>query len=172
MGGPSSNIALVRQITKAAADRSWDESTAAQLNHLAFGPGDEAATAEAVAPRALDENVDPFAIPPFDVLRARVEHYFQWTAVLYPFIHRDTFMTTLATLRHSVTNVRRTWLGILNLMQALAHHIPVSDNPEEGELYYRRAQALCDQQTLENITLEVGRARAFSQHDQVADSFH
>lgn len=52
-----------------------------------------------------------------------MQHYFQWTAVLYPFIHRDSFMATLATLRHSVTNVRRTWLGILNIMQALAHNV-------------------------------------------------
>lgn len=123
MLGPSSNIALVRQITKAAADRSWDDSTAAQLNKLAFGPGDAVANAETAAPRALDEPVAPFAIPPFEILHARVQHYFQWTAVLYPFIHRDSFMATLATLRHSVTNVRRTWLGILNIMQALAHNV-------------------------------------------------
>ena len=56
-------------------------------------------------------------------------------------------------------HITGTWLGILNLMQALAHNIPVSNDVEGGELYYRRAQMLCDQQTLESINLEVGKYR-------------
>jgi hypothetical protein len=145
--GPTSNIALVRQITKAVSERTLISSTLITADPVASAPS----TRTSLSARAVDAT----ELPPFHILHARIEHYFRWTAVLYPFIHRESFMSNLSGLRESARNASRPFLGIVNIMLALAHNIPVSDNVEEGELYYHRAQLLCDQNTLDNVTLEV-----------------
>jgi hypothetical protein len=145
--GPTSNIALVRQVAKAVSERALPSPT--------LIPADTATTTLLARAPNPARPIDAYEVPPFHVLHSRIEHYFRWTAVLYPFIHRDSFMSNLEGLRESARKVSRPFLGIVNMMLALAHNIPVSENIEEGELYYHRAQLLCDQNTLDNVSLEV-----------------
>ena len=146
----------MRQVAKAIAERS----AALSLPIPTTSAGGSLPTSSLYAHQGKSAHVsgqiDPYALPPFNILLARVQHYFQWTVVLYSFIHRETFLEMLYRVRDSTINVRRSWLGILNIMLALAQNIPVSDDVEAGEVYYHRAQLLCDQKTLDNVNLEVG----------------
>ena len=44
-----------------------------------------------------------------------IEMYFSDTGLLFPYLHKETFIETYAQLRRGQTAVRRTWLGLLNM---------------------------------------------------------
>lgn len=64
--------------------------------------------------------------------------------------------------RTNFTMARRTWLGLLNIMLALATTLSVDGPPsaekriEESDVYYQRARGLCDKESRRNSSLEMG----------------
>jgi hypothetical protein len=113
-----------------------------------------------------DPNFNMYDLPPVDEVQLYVEHYFRWTGLIYPYIHQDTFLETLKEVEQdNFTKVRRTWLGMLNVILALATNIPVrpgispEDRASECEVYYHRAQMLCDTGVSRGTSLELGKLR-------------
>ena len=57
---------------------------------------------------------------------------------------------------------RRTWLGLLNIIMAMAMTLSVDAGMsaerriEESDAYYQRANSLCDKESRRNISLELG----------------
>lgn len=57
--------------------------------------------------------------------------------------------------------VRRTWLGLLNIILAIAtslsakDDIPVEKRIQESDVYYQRANGLCDRDSKRNASLEM-----------------
>lgn len=90
--------------------------------------------------------------------------YFSNTGILFPFIHEQSFFETYDRVRSDNfrKDVRRTWLGLLNMILAMAvctaswANEGASDQLQQSEIYFRRAQELCKSQILRGTTLEIG----------------
>lgn len=63
---------------------------------------------------------------------------------------------------------RRTWLGLLNIIMAMATTLSVEagmsaeERIEESDVYYQRANSLCDKESRRNISLELGERGGWS----------
>ncbi|CAK7201351.1 hypothetical protein SEUCBS139899_004055 [Sporothrix eucalyptigena] len=93
--------------------------------------------------------VNIYLLPDESVIRDLVGRYFANTGLLFPYIHEASFWATYEELkRHSFTQVRRTWLGLLNMVLALAassapYDKDASTRALESDVYYQRARQLC-----------------------------
>jgi hypothetical protein len=96
-----------------------------------------------------------------------IRAYFANMGLLFPYIHEQEFLETYHGFRASGfrTNVRRTWLGLLNMILAMATCTSCWEDSgselhfEQSDVYYRRAQELCQMQMLRGTTLETGKAQ-------------
>jgi hypothetical protein len=91
-----------------------------------------------------------YAIPSEDEVRSLVEQYFSNTNILYPFVHKPTFLTVYdEALKASFDGVRRTWLGLLNIVMAFGATTSIDPNTsqeekiENAKVFYQRAFELC-----------------------------
>lgn len=105
-----------------------------------------------------------YALPTEDRTWALIREYFQKTGQLLPFIHEESFCDTYFQMkRNNFTMARRTWLGLLNIIFAMATTLSVEgydsaeERIEESEVYYQRANALCDKESKRNISLELSK---------------
>ena len=104
-----------------------------------------------------------YLLPPKSKALELLQKFFSNTGLLFPFLHEETFFMTYAELESKgYRGVRRTWLGLLNMVLALATStaVGVDSNAEkrmeQSEEYYRRALGLCDKQMMSLGNLEVG----------------
>lgn len=102
-------------------------------------------------------------LPSHDEMERLLRTYFANTGLLFPFIHEDSFMHTYRVCRESsFRNVRRTWLGLLNIIFAMATSTDnvgttaASKRIADSEVFYERATALCGRQMLRGTNLETG----------------
>jgi hypothetical protein len=92
-----------------------------------------------------------------------IREYFQKTGQLLPFVHEESFCATYFDLKRSnFSMARRTWLGLLNIIMAMATTLFVEagmsaeERIEESDVYYQRANSLCDKESRRNTSLELG----------------
>jgi len=169
--GPSSNIAFLRHISFAIArgnapghgemspssrrlmgtvSISRPHHAPEKVNHMAFN--------------VKNPRVNMYALPPEDRTWALIREYFQKTGQLLPFIHEQSFCDTYFQMKqNNFTMARRTWLGLLNIIFAMATTLSVeaygsAKRIEESEVYYQRANALCDKEFKRNVSLELGES--------------
>ncbi|KIW29792.1 uncharacterized protein PV07_05580 [Cladophialophora immunda] len=169
--GPSSNVAFVRHISLALAKASGQ-------GH-AIGTGTNSLTAAAewmrvtrphyvhgeINESALDRSrrsVNIYGLPPEAYTWRLIKEYFQKTGQLLPFIHEESFCETYFQLkRTNFTMARRTWLGLLNMILAMATTLTVDgytsseERIAESDVYYQRANGLCERESRANISLEL-----------------
>jgi hypothetical protein len=95
--------------------------------------------------------INLFELPPHEKTTTLIEYYFKFTGLIYSYIHRETFLGTLERVRRQeYSQVRRTWLGMLNMMLALAinkwldNGLSAEERAIECDLYYQRALRLCN----------------------------
>ncbi|KAK6385028.1 hypothetical protein LTS17_002591 [Exophiala oligosperma] len=157
--GPSSNVAFVRHISLALAKASGqsqmiqtrtdsslpsaNEWTRVTRPHYVHG-----GTSEGTFPRS-QRSVNIYTLPPEDYTWRLIKEYFQKTGQLLPFIHEESFCETYFQLkRTNFTMARRTWLGLLNMILAMATTLTVDGYPSseeriaESDVYYQRANGL------------------------------
>lgn len=111
------------------------------------------------------QTIQPNVLPPDDETQRLLRCYFSNTGILFPFIHEQSFLETYDRLRSENfrRDVRRTWLGLLNMILAMAvctancAEESASDQFQQSEMYFRRGQELCKSQILRGTTLEIGR---------------
>lgn len=110
------------------------------------------------------ENIDLFTLPSESRSAQLVELYFSDLAQLFPMLHRSAFLEDLNTVKEiGPTMVRRTWLGLLNMVLAIAsttqfYNDNVGNAPVlEAQKYYERAMRLCDAAVHHETSLEIGR---------------
>lgn len=108
-------------------------------------------------------NIDIHILPPEGKVRELLAVYFSNTGLLFPYIHRETFLETYEEMkRNNFTKVRRTWLGLLNIVMALTTSLKVYENlsaekrASESNVYYQRAKGLCGNHTMRGTSLEIG----------------
>ncbi|KAH8817271.1 fungal-specific transcription factor domain-containing protein [Xylogone sp. PMI_703] len=175
--GPSSNISFNHHISRAVAhlfsiNPNWPSSSDNESQRLQS----ETAILSASRPstpfgnRGLQhinssqagERVNIYAIPSEARTRELISQYFNDTGVLFPYIHEGTFFEAYNDMRNSnFTRVRRSWLGLLNMVMALATSTTVdpSTNAEnrvrESDVYYQRAKGLCEKLIMRGTSLEI-----------------
>lgn len=108
--------------------------------------------------------VNIYALPPEARTWSLIKEYFQKTGQLLPFVHEETFCATVLEMKsNNFTKVRRTWLGLLNIILAIATtlHVDFSISSEqrieESDVYYQRAVGLCDKEPRRNASVELGK---------------
>lgn len=167
--GPSSNVSFLRHISLAMA-------RAGDLTQAFPSPGSHAREISGgisvSRPHHVesDRNTRPFhgsvniyALPSESRTWALIKEYFQKTGQLLPFVHEESFCTAYFEMKKkNFTRVRRTWLGLLNIILACATTLHVDAETttekriEESDLYYQRANGLCDKESRRNISVELG----------------
>jgi len=178
--GPSSNISLTRHISRAVARFSHiAEPTFAPENfedsgfQLSVGvvsmsqpSSSSARDMTRQSKKGLDSgHINIHALPSDKKTRQLLAQYFSDAGLLFPYLHKETFMKTYDEMqKKNIMRVRRTWLGLLNIVMALATSVAVECgmNAEqrsfESEIYYQRAVGLCKEQIMRGTSLEVGRS--------------
>ncbi|KAM5358999.1 hypothetical protein ACJZ2D_014824 [Fusarium nematophilum] len=174
--GPSSNISLMRSISRAMAHKGYvpDISGPSPIARADYHTRTKSAMSEQQQRTSVSADsasrvdfINPNYLPPNDETQALISQYFANTGMLFPYIHEPSFIETYQQLRQRQfrTQVRRTWLGLLNMILAMAtctagrgHVDPHSSSAfTKSDAFYRRAQELCKTQMLRGTTLETGK---------------
>lgn len=181
LAGPSSNIAFLGKICRAVARLSHDpqpwkpsltrRTSAGYTGN--FPNGSRSISPLPVIRAAAPESVNIYALPSETVGRELLARYFSNAGLLFPYVHERSFMTTFdQACQDSFKGVKRTWLGLLNII--FAHAVVHEGDPgitgrndvpstakftQQSEIYYRRASGLCSQQVANGtgVDVEVGR---------------
>ena len=105
---------------------------------------------------SANQNINIYALPPPHVAQELIRRYFSNTGQLFPYIHEQTFMQKYDQMKRDPSRgVRRTWLGLLNMVFAMATTVSLSPDDQvpsvvkraaESDIYYRRASGLCSEQ--------------------------
>ncbi|RDW79353.1 hypothetical protein BP6252_03991 [Coleophoma cylindrospora] len=104
----------------------------------------------------------PTALPPIEEMDTLLDIYFDTAGSVFPFIHEETMRTTYTECRlNGFTRARRTWLGTLNMIFAMASSFDTdyvaSANKrfERSNVFYKRAVELCGELSKRVISLEI-----------------
>lgn len=104
------------------------------------------------------------ALPSTEEMDNLLDVYFDTCGVVFPFIHEDTTRRTYVQCKEvGFTKIRRTWLGTLNMMFAIAskHDLDGEDTSSterrvgRSDVFYRRAVGLCGELSQRIISLEI-----------------
>lgn len=114
------------------------------------------------------QTIQTNVLPPDHETQRLLRCYFSNTGLLFPFIHEQSFFETYDRVRSDNfrKDVRRTWLGLLNMVLAMAvctaswADESASEQFQQSEIYFRRGQELCKSQILRGTTLEMGECRS------------
>lgn len=119
---------------------------------------------ESAAARNAGMKLSIYGLPSELETRALMRSYFSNTGLLFPFIHEPTFLETYEHMKaDNFTQVRRTWLGLLNMILAMASSTSAYsdkstvDNRLDSDVFYQRAYGLCKRQMLRGTSLETGQ---------------
>ena len=173
MPGSTSNIAFMRHITRAMEATGHGQlhtpNASEDLAHI--DNGIVSVSRPASPPGSSPSRLNTFEagrsihiLPPDNETRDLLRLYFSNTGLLFPFIHETSFFQEYEAMRsETVPRVRRTWLGLLNMVLAMA--TITSADPEksstvrrkESDVFYQRALELCKRQMLRGASLETGR---------------
>ena len=111
----------------------------------------------------IKKNVNIYALPPEATTRNLIARYFGDTGLLFPYIYEQAFLDTYNEIEASgFTKIRRTWLGLLNMIMAMATSTTVENGlsaekrARDSDVYYQRATGLCEKQIMRGTSLEIG----------------
>ena len=169
--GPSSNIAFTNHISLALAKLSRSgklEGPMATSDRIQL-QGGLASVSRPPSPlrhdrlrKTLPEET-VYSLPSDSETLGLIYQYFSDTALLFPYIHEKTFMNRYEQLKESgFQEIPRTWLGLLNMILALAKSTTVrlginaARRVEESDVFYQRSLALCEKQIMRGTSLEAG----------------
>lgn len=180
--GPSSNIAFLRHISLALAQasgytqaiettpspsRAIADRTRVTRPHYVHGEVNENTF------NRSEGKINIYTLPPEARIWQLIKEYFQKTGQLLPFIHEESFCETYFQLkRTNFTMARRTWLGLLNMILAMACTLTVDgyasaeERIDESDVYYQRANGLCEREVRKNISLELGESLSAPSRDR------
>ncbi|KAH6667419.1 fungal-specific transcription factor domain-containing protein [Halenospora varia] len=175
--GPSSNIALNRHICRAAAQLSctvqcWSNTSENESQRLQseigvmYASRPSSPSGHRVARKGTRSQnkhlTDICSLPSEERTCELISQYFQDTGLLFPYIHEGSFWETYENMRSSnFRRMRRSWLGLLNMVMALATSTTINaessaeTRARESNVYYKRAMALCEKQMMRGTSLEI-----------------
>lgn len=161
--GPSSNIAFLRHLSRAVVQQGYLLSPGAAEG--GFVNASRPPSPPHQSPHGQRSKVNIFALPPQSETLALIQRYFSETGLLFPYIYPPTFLETYHQMtRENFTKVRRTWLGLLNMVLAMATITAMPGGARadarisESDVFYQRGLGLCGSEILRGTTLEVGKS--------------
>jgi hypothetical protein len=132
--------------------------------NISWSRPDDGAKGQMQTPK---NEVNIFALPSEERTWSLIQKYFEKTGQLLPFIHEASFCETYFQMRQdNFKRVRRTWLGLLNIVLAIATSLhtegdmPAEKRIQESDIYFQRANGLCDRDSKRNGSLEMGKQRS------------
>ncbi|KAL2820192.1 fungal-specific transcription factor domain-containing protein [Aspergillus cavernicola] len=170
MVGASSNISFLNCVTEAMELATNSNNFSSSATKIPIGstwsPEDMLfpASEETVAP--LDEQslasstVDLFALPSPTESDTLVRLYFSAVGLMIPCIQESPFLETYRQVRKmGARSARRSWLGLYNMILAMAANIttptsPTEERARDSELYFNRALEFAKPLVLGYITFE------------------
>ncbi|KFY90238.1 hypothetical protein V498_06095 [Pseudogymnoascus sp. VKM F-4517 (FW-2822)] len=174
--GPSSNIALNRHVSRTVLRLSRTHQTFSNITntesqrlHAEIGIM-SASRPSSPGPRSLrlansggDETaVNIYRLPTEERTCELISRYFSDTGLLFPYIHEGTFWESYDEMKSSnFTRTRRSWLGLLNIIMALATSTTIDtgssaeERLRESDIYYQRAMGLCEKQMMRGTSFEI-----------------
>lgn len=178
--GPSSNIAFTRNIRRALYALLSRQSSRQQVpdprNHRIdvphrpsldvsrpSTPYRQPSRPVAGETGSVETGQDYLRLPPDEEMDTLVSRYFVDTGLLFPFVHGPSFLETYNRVKATdFRKFRRSWLGLLNAILAIATitsasaSVIATDRAAKAEVFYMRAKALCLDQMFNGATLETG----------------
>lgn len=122
----------------------------------------------------FDNGLDCLRLPPNEEMDGLVSHFFVDTGALFPFVHAPSFIETYNRVKgNNFRKFRRSWLGLLNSILAMATVTSASlsatatERAAKAEVFYTRAKALCLDQMLDCASLETGEHTYNSKSDSI-----
>jgi hypothetical protein len=167
--GESSNLHFTRVLLRATAafHQSVSTSTAQMTSDkesILVESNMERLSQFQSSPLAATSNVSGSALtalPSEEVMQKLLDIYFDTVGVVFPFIHEETMREAYAEFKaNGFTKVRRTWLGTLNMMFAIAstfhqYEEPSKTRADSSDTFYERAKGLCDGVAKTVISIEI-----------------
>ncbi|KAL7911404.1 fungal-specific transcription factor domain-containing protein [Trichoderma velutinum] len=166
--GGSSNMSFTRLLLSAinavrksarcepaSVDKEYNlnESNMARASRSSANPG-------VASPDSLPSSMT--SLPSSEEMDSLLDIYFDTAGVVFPFIHEPTMRETYAKGKASGwTRVRRTWLGTLNMIFAMASNFDRDTLPsaqkrlERSNVFFQRATELCGELSKHAISLEI-----------------
>ncbi|CAH0052294.1 unnamed protein product [Clonostachys solani] len=162
--GPSSSIAFTSDLSQTLWSLSQNRgSFVPSQGNLTFSEFHIARVSRHSSPAPELERDMPsiYYLPADGVVTALIDKYFSDTGLLFPYLHEESFRNTYAQLKSNAVAISRTWLGLLNMVLAIATHTstsPSSDaeaRSEQAGQFYRRANSLCNDHVMNGASLEI-----------------
>ncbi|CEI63562.1 unnamed protein product [Fusarium venenatum] len=168
--GEASNINFTQLLLRALATVHGATPVAPSALNQASGPGDGVTADMSLNKRAVSASdlaapePSPTALPSVQEMDNLLDIYFDTAGVVFPFICEDTMRKTYDECRNNgFTRARRTWLGTLNMIFALASCFVTCESTsssakvrfEKSNVFYRRATALCGELSKRVVSLEI-----------------
>lgn len=163
--GPSSSIAFTSDLSHTLWSLSKNRgSFVTSQGNLTFSEFHIARVSRHSSPAPEPDHAVPsiYYLPADGVVTALIDNYFSDTGLLFPYLHEESFRNTYAQLKSNAVAISRTWLGLLNMVLAIATHAstsPISDaeiRSEKAGQFYRRANSLCNDHVMNGASLEIG----------------
>lgn len=154
-------IAAVHRATPAVATMVDSE-----LNVGNLGDGNAARISRS-QPHSIAASTTPSGpsittLPSTDEMEILLNIYFDTAGVVFPFIHEETMRKTYTDCkRDGFTKARRTWLGTLNMIFAMASSFDsdrvasAKERSGKSNVFYQRAMGLCGELSKRVISLEI-----------------
>lgn len=126
--------------------------------------GSMAASLSKPPPQTVSVSTDPSitALPSAPEMDALLDVYFETAGVVFPFIHEQTMRDTYQQCRRNgFAQARRTWLGTLNMIFAMASTFDrdrvasARERASKSNVFYKRALGLCGELSKRVISLEI-----------------
>ncbi|KAM5343695.1 hypothetical protein ACJ41O_012232 [Fusarium nematophilum] len=112
-----------------------------------------------------DRVADATCLPPEAEMSRLVWQFFRETGMLFPYINEQRFMATYRNLQASGhRSVRHSWLGLLNMILAMATStetrsgLTMEQRHSRSEVFFNRAKALCLDQMMAGASVEAVQA--------------
>ncbi|KAL2827912.1 fungal-specific transcription factor domain-containing protein [Aspergillus pseudoustus] len=151
--GASSNVAFLRFIVKSVGhlvDAVPDTSRSTM----------DVSTANPLSEDGQKGNANPLTLPPQEQADALLRLYFSTVNLFMPCIHEPSFRETYLEMQRSgLGSVRRSWLGILHVILAIATNVmsptsPTHERAAQSNLYFDRAVELVRPAIFGRLSLE------------------
>lgn len=166
--GESSNINFTQLLLRgiAAVHQPSPAVTSALERDSALGESIIAGVSQShpfhPVPLSSHQDTSPTTLPSVEEMDSLLDIYFDTAGAVFPFIHEKTMRKTYTECRlNGFTRARRTWLGTLNMIFAMASsfdrdHVPSAKKRfERSNVFYKRALELCGDLSRRVISLEI-----------------
>ena len=111
-----------------------------------------------------EEQINIYSLPTAMEAEEKMNRFFSNSGLLFPYVHEETFRKTYTEMRqNSFIKIRRSWLGLFNMVLAIATTVSGDWSTERrleiSDVYYQRAVGLCDKQIRQGtVNLENGES--------------